>query len=169
MEPPIRLMHFSPAWRQEFEQTKSGIFQSCQGDVIAIEHVGSTAIPGLIARPIIDLVAIVAGAEQLETAASQIEGLYFRRVETPAWCSDSIVLTKPRHGEMTHQVYLTYAETRTHRRTMTIRDHLRQVPARAVEFESAKIRRWKDAEGDPELYFRDKAVFFAHLEEQLGI
>lgn len=169
MEPQIRLMHFSAAWKQEFEQTKSGIFQSCQGDVVDVEHVGSTAIPGLIARPIIDLVAIVASEDLLETAAAQIEGLYFKRIDAPEWCLDSIVLSKPRHGETTHHLYLTTAESRTHRRTLRIRDHLRQVPARAVEFEGAKVRRWKDAEGDADQYLRDKSVFFAHLEEQLGI
>lgn len=169
MENAVRLMHYSPAWRQEFEQTKSGIFQSCQGDVTAVDHVGSTAIPGLIARPIIDLVAVVPNDSLLDFAASQIEGLNFRRIEAPLWCTEAIVLVKPRHGEPTHQVFLTVAGGRTHLRTLAIRDHFRNVPARAVEYESAKVRRWKDAEGAPEDYLRDKSIFFAHLEEQLGL
>lgn len=169
MNDAVRLMHYAPAWRQEFEQTKSGVFQSCQGDVTTIEHIGSTAIPGLIARPIIDLVACVRDASVIEAAAVQVEGLYFRRVEPPSWCQDSILLIKPRHGEPTHQLWLTSLDSRTHRRSIIIRDHLRNHPARAVEFEEAKVRRWKAVDGDAEHYERDKAIFFAHLEEQLGL
>jgi GrpB-like predicted nucleotidyltransferase (UPF0157 family) len=169
MNDAVRLMHYAPAWRQEFEQTKSGVFQSCQGDVTTIEHIGSTAIPGLIARPIIDLVACVTDPCLLENAANQIEGLYFRRTPTPVWCQDSILLVKPRHGECTHYLWLTCFDSRTYHRAILVRDHLRQNPARAVEFEEAKVRRWKAVDGDAEHYERDKALFFAHLEEQLGL
>jgi GrpB-like predicted nucleotidyltransferase (UPF0157 family) len=168
MTSTIRLMHYAAAWRQEFEQSKSGILQSCQGNVSDVQHIGSTAIPGLIARPIIDMVAIVSAVELLDEAAMQIQGLFFRMIETPSWCRDSLVLSKPRHGDATHLVFLTTPESRTHRRTVAIRDHLRAQPARAVEFEAAKVRRWKDVDGDSTHYDRDKAIFIAHLEEQLG-
>ena len=168
MPTSIRLMHYAAAWRQEFEQSKSGILQSCQGDVTDVQHVGSTAIPGLIARPIIDIIALVSAPELLDAATLQIQGLFFQTVDPPSWCRDAIVLSKPRHGESTHLVFLTTPESRTHRRTLAIRDHLRAQPARAVEFESAKVRRWKAGDGDSEQYDRDKAIFFAHLEEQLG-
>jgi len=165
----VRLMHYAPAWRQEFEQTKSGIFQSCQGEVTRVDHIGSTAIPGLIARPIIDMVACVHNAIMIENAANQIEGLNYRRVDSPSWSEDSILLSKPRHGERTHHLWLTTIDSRTHRRAILIRDHLRQHPARAIDFEDAKVRRWKEIDGDAEQYERDKAIFFAHLEEQLGL
>lgn len=166
----VRLMHYAAAWPQEFEQIKSGILQSCMGDVVVVEHIGSTAIPGLIARPVIDMVACVRSGELLEDAAAQVEGLYFRKVNSPAWCSrDALVLEKPRHGEMTHQLLLTTLASRTVTRTLAIRDHLRQVPSKAVDFEEAKIRGWRALQGAAEPYQRDKAIFFASLEDQLGL
>lgn len=166
----VRLMHYAASWPQEFEQTKSGILQSCAGDVVAVEHIGSTAIPGLIARPVIDIVACVRVGEVLDDAAERIEGLYFRRVDAPLWCRrDSIQMQKPRHGEATHQVLLTTLTSRTFQRTLAVRDHLRRVPARAVDFEEAKVRGWKHLEGALDPYERDKAIFFAHLEDQLGL
>ena len=74
-EKKVRLMHYDPRWRQEFQQTKSSILHSCAGWVTAVEHVGSTAISGLIARPIIDVLAAVADESALATAAQLIEGL----------------------------------------------------------------------------------------------
>jgi GrpB-like predicted nucleotidyltransferase (UPF0157 family) len=164
----VRMMHYDPRWPQEFEQTKSGILQSCQGDVIDVQHIGSTAIPGLIAQPIIDAVAAVGHADSMSSAALAIQGLYFRLLPTPHWAGDSLVLAKPRHGEITHQVMLTLRGSPTWRRVLAVRDVLRDDRDRAIRFEEFKVRLWKAGEGQADQYDRDKALFFSHLEEQLG-
>ncbi len=122
----IRMMHYDPRWPQEFEQTKSGILQSCQGDVIEVQHIGSTAITGLIAQPIVDVVAAVAGPAAIAAATLAIEGLYFRQLPSPAWAGESLLLAKPRHGEITHQILLTYRDSSAWRRVLAVRDALRQ-------------------------------------------
>lgn len=165
----IRLMHYDPRWRQEFEQTKSGILQSCQGDVVDVQHIGSTAISGLIAQPIIDAVAAVADDAPLGDAALAIEGLYFRTLPTPGWACDSVWLAKPRHGEVTHRVILTRPHTTLWRRVLAVRDALRENRERAIAFEETKVKLWKAGDGDADQYDRDKSLFFAHLEEQLGL
>ncbi len=164
----VRLMHYDPRWRQEFEQTKSGIFQSCQGDVVAIEHIGSTSIPGLIARPIIDLIAAVSDDRSTDECLVHFEGLYFRSVLAPTWfLQEDRLLVKPRHGEATHQVILTSHGSDTWQRVIGIRNHLLAVPEIAVRFEDTKVKRWKQSAGEADRYGNDKAIFFAHLEEQL--
>lgn len=168
MSEMIRMMHYDPRWPQEFEQTKSGILQSCQGDVIDVQHIGSTAIAGLIAQPIIDAVAAVADASAIQAATLAIHGLYFRQLPTPAWAGDSVLLAKPRHGEITHQVMLTPRGSATWRRVLAVRDALRQDPERAIRFEEFKVRLWKEGQGEADQYDRDKSLFFSHLEEQLG-
>ena len=80
------------AGRQEFQQTRSSLFFSGDGWMSAVHHVGSTAIPGLIARPTIDAIAVVADQEAQEMSAGLIEGLNFRRVMPPMWAADAIRL-----------------------------------------------------------------------------
>lgn len=162
-------MHYDPRWRQEFEQTKSGILQSCQGDVIDVQHIGSTAISGLIAQPIIDAVAAVADDAPIDQASLAIQGLYFRQLPTPAWAGNSVWLAKPRYGEITHRVVLTRRNTPVWKRVLAVRDALRENPARAIAFEETKVKLWKAGEGDSDQYDRDKSLFFTHLEEQLGL
>jgi GrpB-like predicted nucleotidyltransferase (UPF0157 family) len=162
-------MHYDPRWRQEFEQTKSGILQSCQGDVIDVQHVGSTAISGLIAQPIIDAIAAVAPDTPLEQAALAIQGLYFRQLDTPPWAKGSIWLAKPRYGDITHRVALMRRDSTPWRRILAVRDTLRENPEKAIAFEETKVKLWKAGEGDSDQYDRDKALFFTHLEEQLGL
>ncbi len=109
-ETTVRLMHYDPRWRQEFLQTRSGVLQSCSGWVTQVEHIGSTAISGLVARPTIDVLAGVHGDAEVDNgmdqAADLVEGLNYRRVTPHGWATGSVVLDKPRHGEPTHRIFL---------------------------------------------------------------
>ncbi len=163
----VRLTHYDPRWRQEFQQTRSGVLQSCEGWVTCVEHIGSTAIPGLIARPIIDCVASVSSEEGIEPAAMSIEGLNFRRVPSPTWAAAATMLVKPRHGDVTHVVVLTRADSKLWKLAIAVRDFLIEQPTHAVRFEAAKVKRWRSGEGDPQQYEIDKSVFFAHLIDQI--
>lgn len=169
-ESTIRLMHYDPRWPQEFEQTRSNVLQSCQGWVTAVEHIGSTAISGLIAQPIIDVIAAVEDAEGLAPASMAIEGLNFRRVSAPEWIADEpgCLLEKPRHGTATHRLLLVVRESPPWRRAIRLRERLRADPDTAVRFEETKVARWRRGEGDPQRYEADKAIFFAHLEDQIS-
>ena len=170
MRDTIRLMHYDPRWPQEFEQTRSSILHSCQGWIVDVQHIGSTAIPGLIARPVLDVVAAVQDdndvEEAFDTSTGLIEGLNFRKVETPMWAAETIVLDKPRSGEPTHRVYLTYLNSPYYQNAITIRDQLRSDRELSLRFEATKVARWRHGGGEPKRYADDKAVFFAHLLEQ---
>jgi GrpB-like predicted nucleotidyltransferase (UPF0157 family) len=175
MSDHVRLSHYDPAWRQEFQQTRSSLLHSCLGWVTAVEHIGSTAISGLIARPTIDVIAHI-GSQQddvaIENAALLIEGLNFRRQQLSSWIpADSLAveLVKPRHAttEPTHHVLLVASDSPLWNRTLRIRDWLRKYPEVAIRFEEAKVARWKSGHGDPSHYQTDKALFFSHLEDQI--
>ena len=171
-EMTIRLSHYDPRWRQEFEQTRSSLFFSGDGWMSAVHHVGSTAIPGLIARATIDAIAVTADDEGQETSATMIEGLNFRRVLPPMWAADAIRLIKPRHipdGEVaTHDILVVQEGSPTLRRCLAVRDYLLGDREAALIFEERKVARWQSGEGDPEQYAIDKAAFFDQFGEQLG-
>jgi len=168
----VRLMHYDHRWSQEFEQTRSSILHSCDGWVTAIEHIGSTAISGLIARPTIDLVAGVNDMKSIEPAALLIEGLNYRREAPPPWVSEAIALVKPRYvtnarPDPTHYVLLAVRGSAEWHRVIRIRDYLRANAESAIRFEEAKVARWRRGEGELSSYQQDKAMFFAHLEDQI--
>jgi GrpB-like predicted nucleotidyltransferase (UPF0157 family) len=165
-------MHYDPRWCQEFEQTRSGILHSCAGWVTALEHIGSTAIPGLVARPTIDVIAGVDAESSVESAAMLIEGLNYRRESSPDWVSDGMVLVKPRHSlagqpDPTHHVLLVIRGSSDWNRVLRVRDWLRSNAETAIRFEEAKVARWRNGKGEFVSYEADKALFFAHLEDQI--
>lgn len=160
----IRLMHHDARWRQEFEQTRSSLLQCCQGRVVAVEHVGSTAIGGIIAQPIIDAVAVVADPVDFHDAVLLTEGLNYLSSEVPDWIEhvrgQQRVMNKPRHGETTHRLYfVTQGSPLLHRATR-FRDHLRTHAEIAIAFESAKVDTWQRVEGDAAAYEQAMAIVF---------
>ena len=51
----VRLEEYNPEWRDLFEQEKELLLKTFGSRILKIEHIGSTAIPGLPAKPIIDI------------------------------------------------------------------------------------------------------------------
>ncbi|GAB5402114.1 MAG: GrpB family protein [Aureliella sp.] len=108
MSESLRLMQFNPAWKQEFEQARSSILQATDGWVADCQHVGATALEGSIAAPVIDLAAGLRELSRLNEVAALVEGLNYRRRETPSWCDEELVayLEKPRSGQPTHSILI---------------------------------------------------------------
>lgn len=155
---PVRLSHHDPRWRQEFEQTRSGILQACEGRVTDIEHIGGTALSGAICQPVVDLLVGVTQRTELQEAASAIEGLFLRRLPSSDFFPASISLVKPRSGEATHHVYLMTIGDPGWHDAIRLRDGLRNNPELLIEFEESKVEVWKDCEGDRDRYEADKRV-----------
>lgn len=163
-------MHHDARWRQEFEQTRSSLLLCCQGRVVAVEHVGSTAIGGIIARPIIDAVAVVADPVDFHDAVLLTEGLNYLSSDAPAWIEhvrgQQRVMNKPRNGETTHRLYFVTQGSPLLLRATRFRDHLRSHPEIALEFEAAKVDAWQRVEGEVSAYERAMAIVFDEFGPQ---
>ncbi len=164
----IRLTHFDSRWQQEFQQTRSSILLACEGRVSKVSHVGSTAIPGMIARPIVDVLATVANNDDFADAVGCIEGLNYRVIATPSWIPTATLLIKPRSGETTHHVYLTKNQDPIAGQMIRLKDYLLANNESQLRYESAKVGQWKSKRGNPESYVRAKAIFFAHVLDQMN-
>ncbi len=59
MPQPIIIVDYEPEWPEEYEKERARILGAIGDKVLAVEHIGSTAVPGLGAKPIIDIVVAV--------------------------------------------------------------------------------------------------------------
>lgn len=72
---PIEIIDYDPEWPLQFELLRR-FFESQLGELIhEIHHVGSTAVPGLSAKPVIDLDIVLKELSQLDDAIDQLGGL----------------------------------------------------------------------------------------------
>ncbi len=120
------------------------------------------------------MIAGVDDPDGLSNAALLIEGLNYRRVDSPPWAAGCITLEKPRHSrpdepEPTHVVFLMHKRAVSFSRALCVRDHLRSHAEQAFRFEETKVARWRSGCGNRDQYNTDKSVFFAHLIDQLEV
>lgn len=83
---PIRIHEYDSNWPRKFE-THARIIAGALGDgALLIEHIGSTSVPGLGAKPIVDILLVVADSTDESTYLPQLEAVgYVLRVREPDW------------------------------------------------------------------------------------
>ena len=60
---PVTLVEWTPAWAERFARERTRIVDAVGDAALAVEHIGSTAVPGLAAKPIVDILLVVADVE----------------------------------------------------------------------------------------------------------
>jgi len=73
----MRLVDHDPRWAALFEEWRAELYQ-CGGSEWVIEHIGSTAVPGLMAKPVIDLAVCIDDAGEFERHRADLEGVGWR-------------------------------------------------------------------------------------------
>ncbi len=161
-EAPIEVVPPDPSWPARFEQERvlveAAIAPWLTGGV---HHVGSTAVPGLLAKPVID---ILAGVESLDASRAsfeclaQLEYLYAPyRIEEMHW------FCKPSPTHRTHHLHLVPTGSPRYNDELAFRDALRadpQLARRYAELKRGLAARHRD---EREAYTEGKAGFVADV------
>jgi GrpB-like predicted nucleotidyltransferase (UPF0157 family) len=162
----IVLVPHDPQWAEQFASEAALICAPLQGVVIELHHIGSTAIAGIAAKPIIDLLAVVTSHEALDRVSSSLEPLgyeskgefgiperrYFRKDSTA--------------GIRTHHLHAFATGSREIERHLNFRDYLRAHPAEAREYEALKLRLAVRSLGDGHVYTDGKADFVREMDRR---
>lgn len=83
---PILLVDYDPEWPHRFQHEAEMIRSALRELALRIEHVGSTSVPDLPAKPIIDILLVVAdSARETEYATALVEVRYQLHVREPGW------------------------------------------------------------------------------------
>jgi GrpB-like predicted nucleotidyltransferase (UPF0157 family) len=83
---PIRLCDYDPNWPALFQKEADRISAALGRQVLALEHIGSTSVPGLSAKPIIDMLLVVSDSSNEAAYVPQLEAAgYVLRIREPDW------------------------------------------------------------------------------------
>src|SRR6266487_1256133 len=83
---PITLVEYDPAWTKIFVREATRIKAALGERAMVVEHVGSTSVPGLIAKPIIDILLVVADSADEPSYVPALEAAgYVLRIREPDW------------------------------------------------------------------------------------
>jgi GrpB-like predicted nucleotidyltransferase (UPF0157 family) len=82
----ITLVNYDPSWVLRFNQVQADIRQALRDTIVLLEHVGSTSVPGLCAKPIVDIVLEVADSRNESVYVPKLEKAgYALRIREPEW------------------------------------------------------------------------------------
>lgn len=144
MDEPVTLSPYDPHWPQEFEREAARLRAALAGVGLGIEHIGSTAVPGSLAKPIVDVMVGVAISTDDDAVARLLEPLGY---EDCGGAPGRRYLRK-RAGDGQHcNVQVMEYEGELWRANLRFRDHLRAHPEAVRRYSEAKRRAVQAAPG----------------------
>lgn len=134
----IRIVGYRAAWPARFEAEARRLRRSLGTLALRIEHVGSTSVPGLAAKPVIDIQISVASLEPLSDWADRLHGLGY--VFVPRGDFDRVYpfFQRPAAWPSTHHIHLCMLGDEQERLHLVFRDHLRRYPEVAATYAELK-------------------------------
>jgi len=162
---PIELVAYDPSWPRLFEQEQARLLDAIGPWLTGgIHHVGSTAVPGLDAKPIIDILAGVQSLDASRGCIDRLRSLDYHnapyRPEQMHW------FCKPSQARRTHHLHLVPTGSQRYREELAFRDVLRAQPAVAREYTQLKRRLAALHRDDREAYTAAKAAFITRQSSQ---
>jgi GrpB-like predicted nucleotidyltransferase (UPF0157 family) len=138
MDVPSDVVAYDPGWPGLFEELRGRVDTSL-GDIVHVtEHVGSTAVPGLDAKPIIDLDVVVADEAAVGAAIEALAAAGWRHEGDLGITGREAFL--PPADAVYHHLYVVVAGNQAHRDHTDLRDFLRTHPAQAARYGALKSR-----------------------------
>jgi GrpB-like predicted nucleotidyltransferase (UPF0157 family) len=166
VDAPIGVVAYDDSWPSRFEAERS-LLENVLAPWLAgsIEHIGSTAVPLLPAKPVIDIMAPVhtleASRAAIEAATSAGYVYYPYKAEVIHW------FCKPSPHLRTHHLHLVpFGSPQWHQR-LDFRDALRKSPALTAEYAELKLRLAEEFRLDREAYTEAKAPFVSRVLSEL--
>jgi GrpB-like predicted nucleotidyltransferase (UPF0157 family) len=136
----IVVCDFDPAWPAIFDQERARLRAVLGSVVTNIEHVGSTAVPGLAAKPIIDmLVGVRSLSEAKSSCLEPLQALGYTYIpEYESWLPGEMLFRKGVPGPWTHHVHVIEPSSPRWEEYILIRDYLRRHPEIAHAYANLK-------------------------------
>ncbi|MFF5225575.1 GrpB family protein [Dactylosporangium sp. NPDC000521] len=155
----IEIHDHDPAWAGSARRAVEELTTALPGLFGVVEHVGSTAVPGLAAKPVIDLMAATATLDAVIEADELLGSLGYRRLETGM---RGRLFYRRDGSPVAYHLHVVTADTWDTRNERLLRDHLLHSPADRGEYGALK-QRLAGAGHDGEAYTRAKTALIQRM------
>jgi len=166
----VKIEKYNPQWQEEFNEEKENL-KKIFGDVAkSIEHVGSTSVVGLSAKPIIDIAVGVDVLGDIDRVKEKISKMPYYSVKEDN--ADGEILMRKgsllKEGEIkpdfiTHFIHIMEINGKKYKETIAFRDYLRTNPEVLKEYEDLKQKLALEYKNDRKSYFKAKDKFIKSI------
>jgi GrpB-like predicted nucleotidyltransferase (UPF0157 family) len=130
----IKVVPYQPAWPRLFEEEAKRIRARFRQRAIRIDHVGSTSVPGLSAKPVIDIQVSVSSLEPQGAFTEDMVALGYAHVDLGEFDLVYPFFTRPAQWPSTHHVHLCVTGSEQERNHLAFRDFLRAHEVVAAQY-----------------------------------
>jgi GrpB-like predicted nucleotidyltransferase (UPF0157 family) len=159
----IAVCDYDPDWPRWFVTLRARLWPAVEPVAIRIDHVGSTSVPGLAAKPIIDMDIVVALADAVELAIERLEGIGYRWLGDLGIPGREAFRPPPGAADPPHHLYVVVDDNQAHRDHWLLRDLLRGDAEARQRYAALKRRNAELARGDMDYYVEAKADLVTEL------
>ncbi|MGV3710844.1 MAG: GrpB family protein [Gemmatimonas sp.] len=161
----VRVVDYDPQWLSDFATVRDRVWPALADVAIAVEHVGSTSVPALAAKPIIDIDVVVPD----HRVAAAIDALasigYVHRGDLGIPQREAF---RPPAGLPTHHLYLCPASSPALANHLAVRNFLRSHPESVREYSTLKKRLASEFAHDIDGYIEGKTSFLITILRRSG-
>lgn len=177
MNKKIEIVSYNPEWPKQFELLKAVYTQLLGTLLLSLEHVGSTSVPGLAAKPVLDIDLVIVDAHQLQPIIPVLEtaGYAFRGdqgiKDRYAFSAKSRLAPDTGSGQLwpAHHLYCCVANSTSLSNHILLRDALRRDAILREDYSILKKKLAIAAQGDIDKYVEGKSDFISNILRHEGL
>ncbi|HCA29789.1 MAG TPA: hypothetical protein DEP23_09590 [Ruminococcaceae bacterium] len=153
------VLPYDPNWKTEFERIRDFLMEQIGDLVLEIKHVGSTSVPGLCAKPIIDIVAVMESYDVFPAIVARLEKVGFQHEGDGGIKEREVFKRLILDDFMDYHFYVYPKDSEENRRQTIFRNALLSNKDIADEYGKLKMRLIEEVNGDRVLYTNSKTDF----------
>lgn len=162
---PTKVVPYDAAWISRFEEAAVDLRAAFGANLVAIHHIGSTAIPGMAAKPVIDILPVLHDVDRVADAESSLSRLGYE-IRGENGIPGRRYFVKESDGERVQHVHAFEAGHPAITAHLAFRDYLAAHDAAAREYAALKLHLAARHAQDRGRYVEGKAALMAELERR---
>ncbi len=162
----IQMVPYNPEWRQEFAWEAAQLTNTLGENVVAVHHIGSTAIPNIYAKPVLDLLLVVRSVEALDDKQSEIEAQGYEARGEYGIPGRRFYRRDNSQGDRTHQIHAFEVGSPQIARHLAFRDYMIAHPDTAQAYSDLKRTLAAQHPNDIEAYMDGKDDFIQEVDRR---
>ena len=165
----VVVLPYDEQWRQDFLRIKAELTNTLGQLTIGIEHVGSTSVQGLSAKPIIDIDVVIRDRSDLPKVISALQTIGYSHEGDQGISGREAFKYEGKEHLRKHHLYVCALDANELKRHIAFRDYLRSNPDAVAEYsrikeEGAKLYPW-----DIYKYIEHKSPFIEGVYKRIGL
>jgi len=156
-------------WKKDFENIRSELMTVLEGKVISVEHIGSTSVEGLSAKPIIDIDVVIENADAFTAVKDSMESIGYTHEGDLGIPGREAFKYKGKEHLRKHHLYVCTKDATELKRHISFRDYLRTHPEAVREYSRVKEEGAKLYPYDIDSYIGYKTPFIEEIYKDIGL